>query len=419
MRRSGIDGTAPDGWRMVRLGDVCAPPEYGANAAALPFDPDLPRFVRITDITDEGRLRPSDARSANPAKVLGYELGSGDLLFARSGSVGRTYLYRPEDGPCVFAGYLIRFRPKPDLALPRFVDIYTHSGSYHRWVASMLRVGAQPNINATEYSSLPILLPPLPEQRAIAAVLDAIDDAIERTDSVIAATEHLRDALLHDLLSHGVPGWHSAWRDMPGLGTIPADWEVVQLGDVAEVDTGGTPSRSEPLYWGGSIPWMASGEINQRRVRETAEQITKDGLRSSNAKIFPRGTAMIAMNGQGTTRGKACVLDIDAACNQSLAAVRSGMWCRNQFLFHLLDSAYDELRRITGEGRNGLNLSLIRRFRIPLPSLDEQKTICTILDSTDAVVERVSNERDELQSLKASVADALLSGRVRMEEMNA
>ncbi len=213
------DGTSnasiPDSWRVVRLGDVCAPPEYGANAAARPFNSNMPRFVRITDITDDGRLKSDDARSADPAKVRGYELDTGDLLFARSGSVGRTYLYRPEDGPCVFAGYLIRFRPDLKVALPRFIEIYTHSTSYRRWVASMLRAGAQPNINATEYRSLPLLLPPLPEQRAIVAVLDAIDDAIERTQAVIAATERLRDAFCSTNCSLAVSPAGTAIGRMP------------------------------------------------------------------------------------------------------------------------------------------------------------------------------------------------------------
>ena len=228
----------PDGWEIVRLGDVCAPPQYGASAAARPFEANLPRYVRITDIADDGRLRVDDPRSAEPAKVKGYELKSGDLLFARSGSVGRTYLYRPEDGPCVYAGYLIRFSPNPMIALPRFIELYTHSPLYHQWIASVLRVGAQPNINAIEYRSLPILLPPLPEQRAIAAVLDSIDEAIERTEAVIAATERLRDALLHELLTRGVPGWHSEWKEAPGIGTIPTCWDVVRLGDVYEVQLG-------------------------------------------------------------------------------------------------------------------------------------------------------------------------------------
>ena len=79
-----------------------------------------------------------------------------------------------------------------------------------------------------------VLLPPLAEQRGIAAVLDAIDEAIERSEAVVAATEELRRSLLHELLSRGVPGWHSEWREVRGLGVVPACWEVVRLGEVCE-----------------------------------------------------------------------------------------------------------------------------------------------------------------------------------------
>ena len=175
---SGI-GTVPACWDVVRLGDVCTPPEYGASASARPYDPESPRYVRITDLTDDGRLRTEDARSADPSQVKGYELVPSDLLFARSGAtVGKTYLYRSKDGPCVYAGYLIRFRPVPSLVVPKYLGLWTHSGTYQRWVASMFRAGAQPNINAREYSSMRIPLPPLDEQRTIVALLDGVDDAI-------------------------------------------------------------------------------------------------------------------------------------------------------------------------------------------------------------------------------------------------
>ena len=93
-------------------------------------------------------------------------------------------------------------------------------------------------VSREDIDSLPILLPPLLEQRAIAAVLDSIDDAIDRTEGVIAATGQLRDSLLHQLLTRGVPGWHTEWKEVPSLGTIPADWGVVRLGEVAEVKGG-------------------------------------------------------------------------------------------------------------------------------------------------------------------------------------
>ena len=193
-------GTVPACWDVVRLGEVSHRPEYGANTPALPFDPALPRYVRITDITNDGRLREDDARSAEPSATAGYELGAGDLLFARSGSVGRTYLYRGDVGPCVYAGYLIKFQVLPEVAKPEFLERCTRSQFYRRWVASMLRVGAQPNINAAEYSSLRIPLPPLDEQQAIAAALDGVDGTIERAREERARLNSLQasaaDALL-------------------------------------------------------------------------------------------------------------------------------------------------------------------------------------------------------------------------------
>ncbi len=195
-------GTIPASWEVVQLGELCEPPEYGANTPALPFDPALPRYVRITDITDDGRLRPDDARSAEPSATQGYELDPGDLLFARSGAtVGKTYLHRRRNGPCAYAGYLIRFRALPDVASPEFLERWTRSQFYSKWVTSMLRAGAQPNINAAEYSSLRIPLPPFNEQQTIAVVLDSVDGTIERAREKRAALQSLKASIADALLT--------------------------------------------------------------------------------------------------------------------------------------------------------------------------------------------------------------------------
>ena len=195
-------GTIPAAWQVARLGDVCDPPQYGASAPAQPYDPELPRYVRITDLTDDGRLKQEDARSAEPSRVSGYELESGDLLFARSGAtVGKTYMYQEKDGPCVYAGYLIRFRPRRNLALPEFLEFCTRSQFYDKWVVSMLRVGAQPNINAAEYSTLTIPLPPLAEQQAIAAALDGVEAAVEVARGERDGLKFLKEPVADVLLS--------------------------------------------------------------------------------------------------------------------------------------------------------------------------------------------------------------------------
>ena len=127
---------------------------------------------------------------------------------------------------------------------------WTCDGQASRLLAISAKT-AVPILNKSTFSGVSILLPPLPEQRAIAAVLDSIDEAIERTQAVIAATEQLRASLLHELLTRGVPGWHSEWKEAPGVGIVPESWEVVRLGDVLETTTYGT---NVPLDGEGRVP---------------------------------------------------------------------------------------------------------------------------------------------------------------------
>ena len=194
-------GTIPADWHVVRLGDVCEPPQYGAGAAARPYDPNLPRYVRITDLTDDGELSPEDPRSADPLQVAGYELRDGDLLFARSGSVGRTYLYREADGPCVYAGYLIKFRADPGRVLPSFLEAWTHSQPYFRWIETVARRGAQTTINAREYSRMSLPLPQLHEQNAISEMLEAVDASLANVKNTLMIYRSIKSSAAETLLS--------------------------------------------------------------------------------------------------------------------------------------------------------------------------------------------------------------------------
>ena len=190
---------------------------------------------------------------------------------------------------------------------------------------------------------------------------------------------------------------------------VPDGWQMVKLGDVARIDTGGTPSRDVLEYWDGDIPWMASAEINQSWVTDTAERISEKGLSNSNAKVFPAGTVMVAMNGQGATRGKTAILGIDSTCNQSLAAIRAEPSTCNAFIYHVLSTGYEKLRGLTGEGRNGLNLELIRGFRFVLPPLPEQRAIADVLDSIDDAIERTESVIAATETLRDSLLHELLT----------
>ena len=416
------NGAVPDGWRWVRLGDVCRKPEYGAAAPALPYQPDLPRYVRISDITDDGRLRAEQARSADPAQINGYELGEGDFLFARSGSVGRTYRFRSTDGPCVFAGYLIRFRPQPNQLDVSYLDHWTHSGTYYRWVESIARRGAQTNINAAEYSSLPILLPPLAEQRAIASVLDSIDEAIERTEAVIAATETLRDSLLHELLTRGVPGWHTEWKDVPGIGTIPADWEVEQLRDILVLDQPGAWG-ADPTTENASVPVLRAADLTRDghvNPKTAARRVLSE--RDLSRRLMEDGDIILERSGggPGTPVGRVALIWGFGTiyCNNFCQQLRVDKnRCHPAYAVRNLWHRY--LRGVTARlehqttGIRNLDYDGYLSHPIALPSFAEQRAVINMLDSVDERLLQMSAELETIKQAKSALADALLSGRGR------
>ncbi|WP_052454713.1 restriction endonuclease subunit S [Rickettsia hoogstraalii] len=166
-------------WKNRLLKDcIIGKGSYGANVAALSYDPLLPRYLRITDIDEQGNLIARNTKSINLADAKSYYLEKGDIVFARTGSVGKTYLHK-SNKVITYASYLIRFRPNQKIILPEYLFLFTQSNEYRIWIKKILRSGVQSNINAEEYSNLPILIPPLPEQQKIANILRVWDESIK------------------------------------------------------------------------------------------------------------------------------------------------------------------------------------------------------------------------------------------------
>jgi len=150
----------------------------------------LPRYVRITDVDEYGNLS-EESRSAelSNSDVEKYRLREGDVLLARSGAtVGKSYMYRPSDGFCIYAGYMIRFRPDPKRLLPEVLFRYTHTHAYWRWIESQARAVAQPNINAKMYSELPVPLPDLALQQKF---VQAVQACLQHREIVARQLEQL------------------------------------------------------------------------------------------------------------------------------------------------------------------------------------------------------------------------------------
>ena len=190
-----------NGWRTLPLIDACvARGQYGANVAKRDFEPGGIRYIRITDIDEDGALKDA-AVGIDAAAADGYLLQTGDVLIARSGSVGKSYLHGTTGTRHAFAGYLIRFRTDPKILLPQFLREYLDTRTYWRWVADRRRVTAQPNINATEYGQLAVPCPPLGEQRRIIRIAAGFSVAIQSAKADLHGRQRLKQALLSVLLT--------------------------------------------------------------------------------------------------------------------------------------------------------------------------------------------------------------------------
>ena len=222
-------GIIPQEWEVKRLGDLCCNQgDYGINAPAVAYSNDLPTYLRITDISDDGKFIIDNKASVNSPNSENYHLKEGDIVFARTGAtVGKTYLYDPADGDLVFAGFLIRFSPNERKIIPYYLKTYTDTAAYWYWVKIISQRSGQPGINAAEYSSLQLPVPPLAEQKKIAEVLGLWDKAIEKQSQLIEQLTLRKRGLMQQLLT--------AKRRLPGF---YGPWKEVKLGEICNITTG-------------------------------------------------------------------------------------------------------------------------------------------------------------------------------------
>ena len=195
-------GEIPEEWEVRALVDCCnGKGQYGANVAKADFKPGGIRYIRITDIDDNGALR-DNAVGISGENADGYLLQLGDILFARSGAtVGKAYMHRDPGMRSAFAGYLVRFRTKRDVLLPTFLREYLNTDVYWRWVGDRQRAQAQPNINATEYGQLPVPCAPLDEQRRVMEIAESFNSSLLRARAEVLGKQWLKRALMPVLLT--------------------------------------------------------------------------------------------------------------------------------------------------------------------------------------------------------------------------
>lgn len=247
-----------------------------------------------------------------------------------------------------------------------------------------------------------IKLPSLSEQQKIGTLLSQIDSFIQAKTQKLESLKSVKKSLLQKCF----PKDGAKVPEMRFDG-FSGEWKEAVIGDVSEIITGGTPSTEKIEYWDNKeIPWLSSGEVNKKRITFTDDFISKNGYENSSATWIPENSVLIALAGQGKTRGTVAINKIPLTTNQSIAGIVLNKNMDAEFIFQNLEGKYIQIRKMSsGDGsRGGLNKQLVSEinFMYP-PTLDEQIKIGKLLEKYDSLIALQQQEIDKLKTIKKAL----------------
>ncbi|MCY4622724.1 MAG: restriction endonuclease subunit S [bacterium] len=400
----------PDGWRMVRLREVADinrrkwTPRQGGSI----------RYLDLTAVETPGQLSPPKDLASEDAPSRARRLVvSGDTLI----STVRPYLkghVQIRDAPpdlVASTGFAV-VSPGPVIH-SSLIFHHAIGYSFAQHLEARMTGQAYPAVRPSDVGSYEFPLPLLEEQRAIASVLDAIDDEIEQTDRVIAAAERLRDALLHELLTKGLPGWHTEWQEHPKLGAIPLGWNAIRLGEAAGIN-----SQTWTPRQGGSILYLDLTAVPAPGQIAPATHLDAEEAPSRARRLVRSGDTLISTV-RPYLKGHVLVRRAppNLVASTGFAVVSPGTRIHPSLLFHhaMAPSFTRHLEaRMVGQAYPAVRPSDVASYTFALPPSEEQEAIAEMLDGVDNAIERTRREKAALTAFKESMSDALLTGRVRV-----
>lgn len=428
-------GDIPSHWQPKRMRFLLTQKlQYGANEAAELDDPELPRYVRITDIDEQGTLREETFRSLPVEIAKPYLLKDGDILFARSGATsGKTFLYRNSWGTCAYAGYLIRARLNQGKMLPSFLRYFTASANYWQWLSSSTIQATIQNVSAEKYADLWLTYPPIAEQQTIADFLDAqtarIDTLLANKQQFIAKLKEKRSALIARTVTRGLPPAaaqaaglvpHPAMKDagVEWLDDVPAHWGVTRLGFLCDkIGSGKTPHGGADVYADEGIMFLRSQNIYDEGlmlddVVYITEEIDND---MQGTRVKPRD---ILLNVTGASLGRTCIVPtefVNANVNQHVCIIRLEDLSLSSFIAWVIKAPFikAQIEAIqSGAAREGLNFGQISKLALALPPPDEQQVIAAYLDREAARIDQLTAKVEAAIARLTEYRQALITAAV-------
>lgn len=376
------------------------------EVGVIPSDWEVKALGEIVDFLD-GRRRPiKDSDRSKMKGVYPYYGASGIIDYINDYLFDEPLILLGEDGENILSRNLrLAFkvsgkiwvnnhahviRPKQNYDLDYLAE-KLESINYEQYNSGT----AQPKLNQKTCRIIPIPLPTLAEQTAIATALNDADALIQKLEQLIAKKRHLKTGAMQELL-----------RPKEG-------WEVKTLGEIADVVGGGTPSTFNTSYWNGNINWFTPTEIGDKKYSfESARKITIDGLKNSSAKLLPVGTILLTSR---ASIGDASILKVESCTNQGFQSLIIKENNSNEFLYYLILTLKQiMLQNASGSTFLEISPSKLKSIEISVPTPAEQTRIARILSDMDNEIQALEAQLEQYKRVKQGMMQALLTGKIRL-----
>lgn len=309
---------------------------------------------------------------------------NGDIIFAKTASIGKVALVNGlPDKATINPQFVVLKELKCN---NKYLYYTLRSDTFKQSISLITNGVAIPTVSQSNMGNIPIPVPPLPIQQQIVAELDKVSEIIEKKKQQVKELDNLAQSIFYDMFGDPVEN--------------EKGWEVYCLGDICEIGTGATPSRENHSFFEGDIPWVKTTEVNNCRITNTEEHISSIAIDVTNCKLYPPETILLAMYGQGKTRGQVAVLDISAATNQACAAIQLPKNQNVTFHFCQLRLLYHEIRNMAqGCNQSNLNLKIVRKIKVNIPPLPLQQSFAQKVEAIEKQKELITASIKEAQTL--------------------
>ncbi|WP_204140840.1 restriction endonuclease subunit S [Halomicronema sp. CCY15110] len=459
----------PEGWKLISIKDIADYVQRGKQPKYIGYS-ELPvinqKCIRWHTIQAEHLkfIHPEQWDKWQEERFLKI----GDILWnsTGTGTVGRAAIYERLEkfSRAVVDSHVTIIRLKE--SNPRYLHYWIMSPTVQSKIESMHNGSTnQVELSRTEVVNTQVPLPPLNEQRRIVEKIEALTARSRQAREALEAIPELLDQFRQSVLAAAFRGDLTAdWRaqnpdvetaeallerirvermqlsistrdrnrlkkdweelEISNSNVVPDTWLKCSIGHIGNVCNGSTPSRKESTYWDGSISWVSSGEVQNNIIATTREKITDAGFQNSSGRILPVGTVLLAMIGEGKTRGQTAILEIEATINQNIAAIilDHGL-IASRYIWHWFRYQYSETRRVgSGSGPQALNCQRVREMPFILPPLAEQQVIVEQIDGLLALTGNIEgqhqNTKDDLDQLDRSILAKAFRGELVPQDPN-